>query len=325
MQRSILWFFVAAILSWATIFLILNNTTIFSVIMGRPVAKDLSFILRQYHDIDYANKSPAQKLDIYLPNTGEAPYPVIIAVHGGAFDSGSRADFQLNAPIEGVSHGYAVVSVDYRLSKEAKFPAAVQDVKAAIRFLRANAKGFNLDPDRMAIWGDSAGANIAALVGTSASVSLFDDVSLGHDKQGSNVQAVVDWFGPIDFGQMDAQFKESGLGTPNHGEANSPESRYLGSAVVSSQDKVQAANPETYIEDQANGLPPFLIEHGTKDDIVPIAQSMQFAKKLKSVLPDDKLKFVALDGAGHGGPQFETKANLDLVFAFLDKALKPRN
>ena len=99
-------------------------------------------------------KSGAQKLDIYLPEVGDGPFPVIVQIHGGAFRMGDKGDAQVNPSLEGLTHGYAVVSINYRLSGEAIFPAQIQDVKAAIRSLRANAKKYKLNPDKIATWAD---------------------------------------------------------------------------------------------------------------------------------------------------------------------------
>lgn len=325
MSRLIFWFALACIGSWALMHIILNNSSLISSITGRSSIKELAFVNRQFHDIAYASKSPAQKLDIYLPNAGEAPFPVIVFIHGGGFYEGSRESQEIVAPIEGVRRGYAVVSVDYRLSGQAKFPAAVQDVNAALRFIKANAAGFGLDPKRIALWGNSAGGNIAALIGLAPGEKSLTDLSLGHDKEDSTVQAVIDWSGAIDFGTMDEQFKSRGIASATIGDANSWASRYLGAAVATAQDKVAASNPETYIKSgDENTTLAFLIEHGTNDDVVPFAQSQVFAQKLKSMLNGDKLKFVALNGAKHLDESFLTKANLDLVFDFLNTALKRR-
>ncbi len=134
--------------------------------------------------------------------------------------------------LEGLKRHYAVVAVNYRLSWEATFPALVHDVKAAVRWIRANAQRYHLDPDRIAAWGGSAGAYLAAMLGTSAGVSELEDPSLGNPEQPSHVQAVVAWFGPTDFLKMDEQLTERGLPPPagtEHNGANSPESLLLGS------------------------------------------------------------------------------------------------
>ena len=134
------------------------------------------------------------------------PVPLVIFVHGGAFVGGDKSmEDPYVAPI--LAAGYAAASLNYRLSGEARFPAGVQDVKAAVRFLRANAPRYGLDPDRFAAWGESAGGNLVAMIGTTGDqATMLDDPSLGNAGVSSAVQAVVDLYGPTDFLQMDAQF-----------------------------------------------------------------------------------------------------------------------
>ena len=282
---------------------------------------DTSAIKTKYTDIAYGNISKTQKLDIYLPNEGSGPFPVIVAIHGGAFKMGNKTGGDVASMIDGVNHGYAVVSVDYRLSDEAIFPAAISDVKAAIRFIKANAKKYNINSDKIAVWGDSAGGNLAALVGTSG-----DDNTLNGDNKenmgySSSVQAVVDWFGPLDFLKMDEQFKAAGI-TPKFGNTSSdtsPESAYIGGNITKNVEQTKKANPENYITSKDAY---FFIQHGSADQNVPTQQSINFYEKLKTVLGKDKVTLTILEGAAHGGAQFESKENITKVYKFLDNILK---
>lgn len=285
---------------------------------GMPKVKTAG-IKNKWLDIAYAGISTAQKLDIYLPDDSTKAYPVIISVHGGAFMFGDKADGQVNPMLEGLKRGYAVVSINYRLSGEALFPKNINDVKAAIRWVKANAKQYKLYPDKIALWGGSAGGNLSALAGTSGNVKELEDLSLGNANQTSLVQAVVDWFGPTDFLKMDEQLTATGNGKPDHSEANSPESKVLGQKITEIPDKVKLANPETYI---SKDDPPFLVMHGSKDHLVPTQQSTNFAATLKKILGKKKVTLYVLQGAKHGGPEFETTENLNIVFSFLDKYLK---
>jgi len=280
--------------------------------------QDTGWIRRQKRDIAYG-PSPAQKIDLYLPNEGEGPFPTLFFIHGGAFMMGDKADGQLNAALGGVKRGYAVVSVNYRLSGEAPFPAAVQDVKAALRLIRIRAEEFRLDATRIAAWGGSAGGNLAAMLGTSSGNAEFDDASLGNPGVSTAVKAVICWFPALDFLAMDAQFKASGKGRANHSEADSPESRYLGQPIATVPDKAKAADPASYLDPSD---PPFFIQHGDADALVPTEQSIVFAARARAVLGEDKVVFSLLPGAGHGDPAFETPQNLEKVFAFLDRHLK---
>ena len=311
----------------------MKNLTKFIVLVGlsllvsqpsqaQPSRKaNTDYIKNKWLDVPYATLSDARKLDIYLPDeaAGKEPYPVIVSIHGGAFMFGDKADGQLNPMLEGLMHGYAVVSINYRMSGEVLFPKNINDVKAAIRWIKANATQYKLNANKIALWGGSAGGNLSSLAGTSGDVNELEDMSLGNGNQSSRVQAVVDWFGPTDFLAMDDQLRETGNGTPDHNEANSPESKVLGQKITTIPEKVKEANPETYI---TRDDPPFFIEHGTKDHLVPTQQSINFAKKLEAVLGKEKVTLRLLEGSKHGGPAFETPENLKLVFAFLDTYLK---
>jgi acetyl esterase/lipase len=279
-------------------------------------------ITRKMFDLPYATISPTQKLDIYWPAEGNGPFPVILSIHGGAFMGGDKRDIQVMPMLEATKHGYVVVSINYRLSSESTFPALVHDVKAAIRWVRAQAKPYLFDPERIATWGGSAGGYLSLMAGVSAGISELEDLALGNASQPCHVQAVVDWFGPTDFLLMDAQLAESGMAPDAeqaHNGAASPESLLLGKKITEIPDLVRAANPETYIHP---GLPPFLIQHGDQDDTVPHQQSVNMAAKLTAVLGSEKVMLELLVGARHGGPAFETPQNIQKVLAFLDKALR---
>ena len=280
---------------------------------------DVSHISRKWLDLPYTDLSPAQKLDIYLPKEGKGPFPVILYIHGGAFALGDKRNIEVLPYLKGLTLGYAVVSVNYRLSGEAVFPAGLQDIKAAIRWVRANSVHYRLNGDRVAAWGSSSGGNYAAMICLTANVKEFDDLGLGNPEYPCNVQAAVDWFGPTDFLKMDEQLNENGFGPSDHSEANSPESRYLGARITDVPIKVEIANPMTYIH---KNMPPLLIQHGRLDTVVPVQQSMIFAEKMEEFVSPDRFEFDILEGAGHSDPLFITEENLERVFSFLDRHLK---
>lgn len=278
-------------------------------------------IERKMFDISYAPLSPAQKLDLYWPAEGDGPFPVILVIHGGAFMGGDKRDVQLMPMLQGLRRDYAVVSINYRLSSEAIFPAQVHDVKAAIRWVRANAARLLLDSARIAVWGGSAGGYLALMAGVTAGIPELEDPALGNSDYPTDVQAVVDWFGPTDFLQMDAQLAESGLAPlPElaHNGPRSPESLLLGHPIPQIPDRVRAANPETYIRP---GLPPFFLQHGDRDDTVPYQQTVNLATKLRAVLGPEKVTLELLSGARHADPAFEHPHNVEKVLNFLDQAL----
>lgn len=271
-------------------------------------------------EIAYATQSSAQTLDIYLPD-GNGPFPLVINVHGGGFRMGDKD--MLDAPIAEalLATGIAVASIDYRLSGEAKFPAAIEDAKAAVRFLRANAGRYRLDPDRFLVFGQSAGGNLASLIGTNGNAAVFDNPALGNPGVPSTVVAVIDWFGPSDFSLLDRHAREQGC-PPDHGAADSPESAYLGAAIGTVPDKVRASNPITYADPQD---PPFLLQKGTEDCLVPVGQSRVLLLALQKAGVAAELEL--LDGAGHGDmglwqPVFSSKANVSRVVAFAEEHLR---
>jgi acetyl esterase/lipase len=230
-----------------------------------------------------------QKLDLYLPAQEAArPRPVIIWVHGGAWLAGSKE----RCPARRfVAQGFVVASINYRLSQHATFPAQIQDCKAAVRWLRAHADQYNLDPERFGVWGASAGGHLVALLGTAGGVSDFD---VGENLDfSSRVQAVCDFFGPTDFTKM-RDFPS----TMDHDAADSPESKLIGGAVQENKEKAQRANPITYA---TKDDPPFLIVHGDKDPLVPHNQSELLLAALTKAKVETKLYSVK-DG-GHGGFQ----------------------
>jgi acetyl esterase/lipase len=268
--------------------------------------------VKALRDIAYVTNGHAlQKLDLYAPEKPDGPLPLIIWIHGGGWSAGSKADCP---PLRQgfTERGYAVASLDYRLSSDAIFPAQIEDCKAAIRWLRTHAKEYNLDPDRFGAWGSSAGGHLTALVGASGGVKDFDEGA--QSGVSSRVQAVCDFYGPTDLLQMDAHALPSAR--MKHDPASSPESRLVGGAIQENKDKAARANPITYIKADA---PPYLIVHGDQDPLVPIHQSWLLFDALKKA--GVNAHFHTIHGAGHG-QGFEGRNIDDLVSAFFDKNLK---
>ncbi len=285
---------------------------------------DTRGIHTMYLNVPYAHRSSSQYVDIYLPNEGRQPYPVIIAVHGGAFFMGnSKMRNDIQPMLAGLRRGYAVVSVNYRMSAEGTFPRAVNDVKAAVRFVRANAAKYHFDANRIVAWGGSAGGNLVSMLGMTGNTDDLNGDNTENLEYSSRVQAVVDWFGPCDFRKFDEQFAQSTF--PEHNSSigdDSAESWYIGQNVLKDSTFTLRANPMTYIKDVDKAdCPYFLIEHGGRDTTVPIQQSKNFYHALKAKY-GNKVQFHLLPTAGHATPEFGYDDNLKIVFQFLKKALK---
>ena len=259
-----------------------------------------------YADLRYADSSPVQTLDLYLPSRDDAPRPLVVIIHGGAFLMGDKRS-EITAIPALLARGYAVASIGYRLSGEAVFPAAVQDCRAALRWLCVHAGDYGVDRARFALWGASAGGHLAAMLGvTGDQPTLFDATS--DPAVDASVAAVIDWFGPTRFLAMDAHDREHPpTGEPaflppwprEHDDPASPESRYLGAPIQTVPDLAASSDPTTYIP-TARALPAFLIAHGDVDHLVPHLQSVLLADELRARGGQVDLRI--LPGFGHGGP-----------------------
>ncbi|MBI9051196.1 MAG: alpha/beta hydrolase [Anaerolineaceae bacterium] len=287
---------------------------------GEPPRANTEHIKRRCLDVPYGSLSESQKLDIYLPDNENGPFPVILAIHGGAFMGCDKADIQVLPMLEALKRNYAVVSINYRLSWEAIFPALIHDAKTTVRWVRSKAEEFQFDPQRIAVWGGSAGGYLSLMLGVTQGLPEFEDLSLGYADQPSDVQAIVAWFPPTNFLKMDEQLEACEFLPAieyRHSEENSPESLILGNQITKIPELVEKANPETYIR---AGLAPFFIQHGTSDDTVPYQQSLGFAKKLAAISPQT-VTHELLPNARHADAAFETPQNIQKVLDFLDKAL----
>ncbi|BCD49492.1 alpha/beta hydrolase [Helicobacter suis] len=283
-------------------------------LIGKKHPINLEGVGHKYLNIAYANQSSAQKLDIYLPKQGKAPYPVILAIHGGGFAFGDKNSGEVNPSMQALKKGYAVISANYRLSKEAPFPAPIFDLKAAVRFIKAHASAYHLNPHMIIAWGYSAGGNLAAMLGTTAGHPELEDLSLGNVRENSHISAVIDFYGPIDFKTMYTQKQEAHMHLRN--PDTSPESRYLGQPLSKIKNFVDFSSPQSYV---CKKSVPFFIMHGLSDPLVPPKQSAIFAKVLEKAIGTNQVRYVALKGAGHGGEAFEKPENLNLVFDFLKR------
>ena len=270
--------------------------------------------------VPYASGSPSQTLDLYLPAATDGAVPLVVLIHGGAFAMGDSSMEAQKAQAL-VDEGFAVASINYRLSGEALFPAGAQDAKAAVRFLRANADEYGIDPDRIGAWGSSAGGWLVSMLGvTGDQETVFDDPALGNADVSSAVQAVVSWFGPTDFATMDEQAAEvtaCGGQSQAHGVADSPESRWLGGALADVPDVTAQTNLGSYVAG-ASSVPAFYFAHGDSDCNVPDGQSRQLAEVLEGSGVGQTLAIV--EGAGHADQKIDAEQMAPSI-AFLQEAL----
>jgi acetyl esterase/lipase len=257
-----------------------------------------------------AYSSPGGKdllADLYLPQGLRKPAPVIVSVHGGGWLRGSRVDAGLKQHF--AERGFAMASIDYRLTPSIQFPSNVEDVKTAVRWVRANAKTYGFDAGKVGLWGSSAGGQLVAVAALSPK-GMFEGE--GNLDQSSAVQCVLDGYGPSNLLLLDQQTEQekatlqprnpelAGINFPAagdvpHGDAKSPESILVGAPIQTAPEKVKAASPVTYVH---RGAPPFLLMHGLADNAVPHHQSILLYESLAAA--GDDVTLCLIDGLPHG-------------------------
>lgn len=246
--------------------------------------------VRLERDIVYAQAGDRKlTLDLYLP--AQAGRALTVWVHGGAWRAGNKYPCPANVALRA---GFAAACVSYRLSQAAKFPAQIHDVKASIRWLRANAANYGYSASKIGVWGSSAGGHLVALLGTSGGVSELEG-TLGETNASSRVQAVADFFGPTDFLQM-SKFPSK----IEHDAPDSPESLLVGGAIQENKEKVARADPISYVTPDD---PPFLIIHGDQDALVPMNQSELLHAALRKAGVESRLEIRKGEGHGFKSPE----------------------
>jgi acetyl esterase/lipase len=252
--------------------------------------------VKKLADLDYAGTgNPRQTLDLFLPENpaSAGPLPVVVFIHGGGWQNGDKSGGGGRvAPLVATGR-FAGASIGYRLSGEAQWPAQIHDCKAAIRWIKAHAAEHGLDPDRIAVWGSSAGGHLVAMLGVSDGVADLEGSIGAHTDRNAKVKCVVDFFGPSDLLTMGGK----------HNDAGSPESKLIGGPVQENPDKAKSASPASHVTPDDS---PFLIVHGDADSLVPHDQSTVLETKLEAAGVPAVL--ITVEGGGHGqgfGPSVE--------------------
>ena len=278
---------------------------------GKPEVLPSGVTLQK--DIEYAaGGGNSRSLDLYLPRSTEQPVPLVMFIHGGGWHSGSKDGCPAKFLAE---HGYAVASINYRFSQDAVFPAQIEDCRAALRFLRSQAAKYHLQSDHVGVWGGSAGAHLAALLGTAAAADFSGDpakaTAEGKVDEGIRVQCVVDMYGPVDFTHL--------MGSSPQKKDTSA-IKLLGPCANEAElmTKAKWASPVTYVR---RDNPPFLVQHGDADKTVPLEQGREIADVLQKA--GVEVSLTVMPGAGHAGAAFFTEENHKALVAFFDKYLKP--
>ncbi len=291
-----------------------------------------------YGVVDSGGSARSLHLDLWLPQGAADETPLVLWIHGGGWSGGSHDNPPIALP-RLLNEGFAVASVEYRLSGEAIAPAQIHDVKGAVRFLRANAADYNLDADAFAAWGSSAGGHLTALLATSSGVAAAEGDVGGNLEYSSSIQAAVDYYGPTDLLQMSADVRTPPGSGIDHDAPNSPESRLIGfdgpgEGIGVLRDNL--FNPATPFPEKASLVrlmnpiehvtaddAPIFIAHGDQDSSVPILQSVRLDQALR--IAGVEHEFHRVVGEGHGGPLFHpyTLAAIDFLSAQLQTVPEP--
>jgi acetyl esterase/lipase len=286
---------------------------------GVPVSA-LASGVTAHHGVEFASIEGFRPLllDLYVPSPDAACGAAIVYVHGGGWAVGTRRRFGRAflswspTPLDRLAQaGFVVATVDYRLSGEARFPAQLHDVKAAIRWLRANAGCLGVDPAKVVVWGESAGGHLAVLAGLTADRAELEG-SVGENiGESSAVCGVIDWYGPMNLLTLSAQHLPASDKRPD--DAGSWESTMVGAPLQSDPARSRAASPIAYVH---AGAPPIQIHHGTNDGQVPFAQSVEFVDAQRS--SGGEVELIVVQGSDHfwtGAPDLAAIFDASLEFA----------
>lgn len=280
-------------------------------------------IARKWLDVPYMD-GERHGMDIYLPNEGEAPYPVIMDIYGGGLYRGEKSSMKMDASLKLLrEHGYAVVSPNYSMLWQAPFPTQIYEMKAALRFLHANADKYELDMSRVALVGESSGAQLAVTTAATQHVNEMEDKTFGLYPDASEaVTAVIAMYGPYEFDVFADQFAESGIESrfPEVGTADSFQGQLFGQqAPKDVPELVKAYNPATYF---SAGMPPILGFAGMADPVVPYQQTVDMMNSAREVLGRAKTPYHLIDGGVHGPANYMTPEWTAVKAEFLDNVLK---
>lgn len=261
-------------------------------------------------DIPYSSPGGERlELDMARPKNAKGLSPAIVCIHGGGFRAGNRQHHYALC-VQLAERGYVAVTVTYRLAPKHQFPAAVNDVKAAVRWLRANAAKYGIDPNRIGATGDSAGGHLALFLGLTGDVASFDAAEGGNSDHSSRVYCVVDVYGPSDFTKSYDKSVDAAEVLP----------LFLGGDLKTAWHRHILASPLYWVTPHAA---PTLAIHGTKDLYVAHEQAVWLIDRLKAA--DVEAELLTLEGAGHGFQGDDAKRAQAAMFAFFEKHLKPGN
>lgn len=276
----------------------------------------VDWISRKWLDIAYDKEHALQKLDIYLPEEGDGPFPVIVNVHGGGFNHCDKGDFHLYPTLHALKRNFAVVAINYRMSPEFKYPTHLRDLQCALQWISEHGSSYRLDTGNVFLWGTSAGGNLVLQAACNKGLEAMKDNRFPY---GLQIRATAAFCPAIDVEKL-------------HGTGNvfwRILARFMVKVMIKNmfgtirpgKELLNNSNPITFIKD---GITPVYLMHGDKDPIVPIEHSDAFVKKAASILKKEDIEYKVLKGAGHAGagPEFFLESNVVPVLEFFERKCK---
>lgn len=265
---------------------------------------------RKETDVVYGTRSSDERLDIFYPESGDGPFPVFVEVHGGAWYFGQKKSVEFEPFLLGLSRGFACVSLGYTLSPKGHYPLPVLEIKSAIRFLRANAQKYRLDPNRIMLWGGSAGAHLAALAATSCDTGYLEEDLSGNEAFSAKPDVLALWYGCFDY-------YENGKYLQNWIYEN-----FFGTDDLESvSDELRRSSPFAHLTKDAC---PTLLQHGLSDTVVPYTQSVGYYERLRQIAGEDRVRLDLLEDCDHADAKLFARENVKKVFAFAEEQWKQR-
>ena len=278
-------------------------------------------------DVPYATQDPRQVVDIWLPEEGEGPFPLLVFVHGGGWVSGDKRENTMPIVFKAMSQGYALACVEDRLAPDSLWPSALYDVHCAIRFLRAHAQDYRLKTDKIAIMGNSAGAHLANMVAALGGRSILKGEELGYANEDDSVQCLISVYAPTDIARIDQDdwscisnfdkvngnyvVEDEGID-----DLTKPHNTMLGYPARLNPAAAASAGPVNFI---TADFPPAYFLHGLSDQIVPYTQSVSMWRKVNDVCGEARAKIELFPGCLHGDPAMKTDAVMNRILDFIDE------
>lgn len=263
----------------------------------------------KFENIKYGNNSERQVMDILIPE-GEGPFPVVLYIHGGSWVSGDKRKYTKKYTFKLPSQGYVLATINYRLAPNWIWPSQAEDVLLAIEELINNHKKYNIDLNNFFVWGDSAGAHLAQFV-----------VANNTNNKHINIRALISFYGITNMRSLEKQAKNRKIfyEVPIMEHPYSPICMLIGETIKDNKnflDKLEKASPINYI---SRDFPPTLIQHGDKDSVVPVDQSIEFFEKIKEKSPETDVRLEIFENADHASEVFKEDKNINRCIDFLDE------